>query len=174
MTKIQKNKEPARWLLRKRGEKNIKEADVARFKSELGGNDASMASGSLGPGGRRLRAVNNGGDEGLFGDDDDEEGGRRRRERELGRHGDIDEVDFDDVFEDDEQTMEVDEKEDEESKEIEVFHTPRYTYKPRELTIVSRLAFSASLTLPTRLAKVRSQKTRKTTSSSSFLATANV
>jgi transcription initiation factor TFIIF subunit alpha len=126
MTKIQKNKEPARWLLRKRGEKNIKEADIARFKSELGGDagdafGSSMASGSLGPGGRRLRAVNSGGDDGLFGDDDDEEAVRRRRQRELGRHGDLEEVDFDDVFEDDEQTMEVDEKEDEESKEIEVW-----------------------------------------------------
>jgi transcription initiation factor TFIIF subunit alpha len=124
MTKIAKNKEPARWLLKKRGVQAT-DAAVAKLKSELdverNATASSTAGGSLGPGGRRLRTVNTGADDELFGGgDDDDDPGARRRARELGRHGDLEEVDFEDVFEDDEQTMEVDEKEDEETKEIDV------------------------------------------------------
>lgn len=74
---------------------------------------------SLGPGGRRLRTVDTGG---LFGDDDDDEdggSGRRRRGRELGAEGDLDELDFEEDFADDEEKVEAD-GDDEEAKDVEV------------------------------------------------------
>ena len=74
MTQIQKNKDPERWLLRKRNGQGPSEATAAMFKSEREGSITAsgslehQSSQSLGPGGRRLRAVDTGG---LFGDDDD-------------------------------------------------------------------------------------------------------
>lgn len=122
MTQIQKNKDPERWLLRKRNGQGPSEATAAMFKSEREGSITAsgslehQSSQSLGPGGRRLRAVDTGG---LFGDDDDEEGGRRRVKRELGAEGDLDELDFEEDFADDEEKIEG-EAEDEEAKEAEV------------------------------------------------------
>ena len=57
------------------------------------------------------------GDE-FFGDDD-EEGGSGRKKREYGQEGDLDELDFEEDFADDEEKAEPD-AEDEEAKEIEV------------------------------------------------------
>jgi transcription initiation factor TFIIF subunit alpha len=121
MNQIQKNKEPERWLLRNRKGQAASEATAALLKSEASGSDGlpgSMAGSSRG--GSRLRVVDSGTDDLFGGEDEDDAEARRRRAKELGRHGDIEEVDFEDVFEDDEQTMEVDEKEDDEAKDIEV------------------------------------------------------
>ncbi len=73
---------------------------------------------SLGPGGRRLKVVDNG-MSGLFGDDEDGEGSRRQREREYGEEGDLDEQEYEEEFADDDEKMEVD-NDDEEAKELEV------------------------------------------------------
>lgn len=74
---------------------------------------------SAGPGGRQLRAVVKGS---LFGDDDDDEsqGASRRRERELGGEGDVDELDFEEDFADDDEKYPEDNQDDEETKELEV------------------------------------------------------
>jgi hypothetical protein len=87
---------------------------VALLKGEPTDADAGL---NRGPGGRRLRAVDNGDD--LFGDDD-EDGGSRQRGRELGGEGDLDELDFEEAPADDDEHMNVDDKEDEEAKELEV------------------------------------------------------
>ena len=129
MSRIQKNKDPERWLLRNRNGVAPSASTSAAFKSERAGSAAPSstslvhsASQSLGPGGRRLKMVDNGG-AGLFGDDDDdEEGGMRQRKikRELGAEGDMDELDFEETFQDDEEKMEPEDQEDEEAKELEV------------------------------------------------------
>ncbi|KAH9936959.1 hypothetical protein B0H21DRAFT_894160 [Amylocystis lapponica] len=128
MTRIQKNKDPERWLLRRRNGQAPSEETTALFKKEraasAGPSGASLvhtASHSLGPGGRRLKTVDNG-TAGLFGDDDDDDegGGRKRKmERQLGAEGDMDELDFEEGFADDEEKMEPDDQEDEEAKELE-------------------------------------------------------
>ncbi|THG95799.1 hypothetical protein EW026_g5906 [Hermanssonia centrifuga] len=126
MTQIQKNKDPERWLLRKRNGQGPSDATVAMFKSERegsivpsGSSLVHSASQSLGPGGRRLRMVDSGID-GLFGDDD-EEGvdNKRRRKRQYGAEGDLDELDFEEGFADDEEKPDVEEADDEEAKELE-------------------------------------------------------
>lgn len=128
MTQRNRNKDPERWLLRNRNGQGSADATV---KTEGGMLSASQgpslvhnAVSSLGPGGRRLRTVDSGGGGGLFGDDDegDGEGGgsrRRRRSRELGQEGDLDELDFEEDFADDEEKVEAD-GEDEDAKEAEV------------------------------------------------------
>ena len=131
MTQRNRNKDPERWLLRNRNGQGSADATV---KTEGGMLSASQgpslvhsAVSSLGPGGRRLRTVDSGGGGGLFGDDDDgdgEGGGggrRRRRSRELGQEGDLDELDFEEDFADDEEKVEAD-GEDEDAKEAEVCH----------------------------------------------------
>ena len=62
-----------------------------------------------------------------IGDDDDDDGSDRKRKfkRELGAEGFLDELDFEESFADDEEKMEVDDKEDEEAKELEVCHAIR-------------------------------------------------
>ena len=120
MSQIEKNKDPERWLLRRRNGQGPSEATAAMFKSERAGSAAPGSSGqSYGPGGRRLRTVDNG--MSLFGDDDDEEGvdRKRRMKRELGAEGDLDELDFEEDVQDDDEKIEPD-GEDEEAKELEV------------------------------------------------------
>jgi transcription initiation factor TFIIF subunit alpha len=73
---------------------------------------------SLGPGGRRLRTVNNGTNE-LF-DDDDDPNSRRRRARDFGEDGDMDEQPYEEDFADDDEKYEEDNNDDEEAKELEV------------------------------------------------------
>ena len=107
MTKLQKRKDATQWTLRQKTEQ------AAASGSSLVHN----ASQSLGPGGRRLKAVDSGGD--LFGDDADEVD-TKRRQRERGAEGDLDEVVYEEEFADDEEKMDVDDKEDEEAKELEV------------------------------------------------------
>ena len=75
---------------------------------------------SRGPGGRKLRTVDSGPSD-LFGDDE-EDGvdSKRKIKRELGQEGFLDELDFEESFQDDEDKMEADDKEDDETKELEV------------------------------------------------------
>ena len=122
MSNIKKNQDPERWLLRKRNGQGPSAETAALFKAEREGSTGPIPSSSLGPGGRRLKTVDNGMN-GLFGDDDDDdegEGRKRRMKRELGAEGDFDEIDFEETFEDDEEKMEPDDREDEEAKELEV------------------------------------------------------
>lgn len=75
---------------------------------------------SLGPGGRRLKAVDSGADN-LFGDDDEEDqDAAKRRAREYGGEGDMDEVVYEEDFADDEEKMEMEDTNDQEAKELEV------------------------------------------------------
>ncbi|KAI0921869.1 hypothetical protein AcW1_004272 [Taiwanofungus camphoratus] len=121
MSKLQRNKDPERWLLRNRNGQAPSDATTALFKSERSGSmGPSSSSQSLGPGGRRLRTVDTG-MAGLFGDEDEDDGADRKRkmQRELGAEGDVDELDYEETFQDDEEKMEPDEREDEEAKELE-------------------------------------------------------
>ncbi|OJT03740.1 Transcription initiation factor IIF subunit alpha [Trametes pubescens] len=107
MTKMQKHKD-THWTLRQRTE-----------QTSGGSSLVHSASTSLGPGGRKLRTVDNGPSE-LFGDDDEDGGdSKRKTKRELGAEGDLDELDFEDTFADDEEKMDLDDKEDDETKELE-------------------------------------------------------
>lgn len=72
---------------------------------------------SLGPGGRKLKAVDSGAN--LFDDEDEDGNGKKRRERDLGEEGDLDEQLYEEDFADDEEKAEVDDN-DEEAKELEV------------------------------------------------------
>lgn len=125
MSKIQKNKDPERWFLRNKNGQGPSEETKAMFKNERGGSVVPSgtslvhsATESLGPGGRRLRAVDSGMD--LFGDDE-EEGvdSRKKLKKEYGAEGDLDEIDFEEDFADDEEKPEPD-ADDEEAKELEV------------------------------------------------------
>lgn len=118
MDKIKKNKDPQTWLLHKKKGQGASSATAAIFKAEAEGR--SLAGGlvydtagpSLGPGGRRLRAVDSGGD--LFGDDDS-----MSVKKEDGAEGDLEELDFEEDFADDDEKMNINENEDEEAKELE-------------------------------------------------------
>jgi transcription initiation factor TFIIF subunit alpha len=116
MSQIQKNKDPERWLLHRRNGMALSAATTATLRAEAGtGTPLVQDSGqSLGPGGRRLRTVDSGGD--LFGDEEED---TKRRRRGGGAEGDIDEQIYDEDFADDEEKMEED-GEDEEAKELEV------------------------------------------------------
>ncbi|KAI0068757.1 hypothetical protein BV25DRAFT_1817668 [Artomyces pyxidatus] len=99
MAMRQRNKDPERWLLRKRNGQGPSAATSAILKSEP---DAEHATGqSLGPGGRRLRTVASD-SRGLFGDDDDEDGGRSRK-RGSGADAEYDEVPSDEEPQDDDE-----------------------------------------------------------------------
>jgi transcription initiation factor TFIIF subunit alpha len=78
------------------------------------------AAQSLGPGGRKLRAVDSGRND-LFGDDDEDGDVKRRKDKEFGGEGDLDEIVYEEDFADDEEKMDLDDP-DEEAKEIEVDH----------------------------------------------------
>jgi hypothetical protein len=166
MGQMQKNKDPERWLLRNRNGQAPSAATAAIFKTESGAGASGSGGGgasSLGPGGRRLRAVDSGAND-LFGDDDDDDAGaRRRREREMGGDGDIDEVDFEDEFADDEQTMEADDKEDDDAKELDVWINSGST-KLHRLTLIMlySVAFNGNMTLQTRLVKATKSRTMTT------------
>ena len=131
MAKHQKNKDPERWLLHNRG-KAASAATAAIFKAEAEGRSLSGGSSlvhnagqSLGPGGRKLKAVDSGAD-GLFGDDDEGGDTKRRREKELGEEGDLDEQVYEEDFADDEEKVE-DDQDDEETKELEVRCSSAFT-----------------------------------------------
>lgn len=127
MALMQKNKDPERWLIHKRNGQGPSAATSAIFRAEaegrtlVGHNSLVHTSGqSLGPGGRRLKTVDSG-MRGLF-EEDDEEGVdmKRRREKEYGGEGDLDEVEWEEDFADDDEAVDLDDTKDEEAKEIEV------------------------------------------------------
>jgi transcription initiation factor TFIIF subunit alpha len=99
--------------------KGPSEATLATLKAEAeGGHGASGSSAAAD--GSMLKTVDSGGGD-LFGDDDDEEGKmeRKRRDKEMGGEGDMDEMEYEADFADDEEKIEMD-GEDEEAKEMEV------------------------------------------------------
>ena len=112
-----------RWLMRSRNNTNGVAAPIAGGATTGASLVYDFGGRSLGPGGRRLKTVD-AGMRGLF-EEDDEEGvdTRRRREREMGGEGDMDEMEYEEEFADDEEKMDLEDTRDEEAKEIEVFHT---------------------------------------------------
>ncbi|KZS91230.1 Rap30/74 interaction domain-containing protein [Sistotremastrum niveocremeum HHB9708] len=126
IARMQKSKNPQHWLMRRKG-KQISDASAATFKAEaegrtggLGESSQISASGfTQGPGGRRLKAVDYG-QRGRFEEDDefgDSEG--RRRKKEQGGEGEIDELEFEEDFADDDEQGDPDPMDDEEAKELE-------------------------------------------------------
>ena len=124
MEQQKKNRDPEFWLMRRRNGQAPSAATSAIFKAEAEGRVLTGGSGSLvqssgqslGPGGRRLKAVDKD-TNGLF--EDDEDGEPRRRKKEDDGEGDMDEMLFDEEFADDDEGEAVD-NEDEEAKELEV------------------------------------------------------
>ncbi|KAJ3736365.1 transcription initiation factor [Lentinula guzmanii] len=119
-------RDPSTWLHQRNG-KGPSAATAAMFKAEAegqtlaGGNNSLVhqTQQSLGPGGRRLKAVDSGADD-LFGEDDDEDSGAaKRRAKEFGGEGDMDEMVYEEDFADDEEKMDVEETNDQETKELE-------------------------------------------------------
>ena len=124
MAQIQKQKDPEFWLMHKRNGQ-ASSASLATIRGQTVSSGSSLVHNvghSLGPGGRRLRTVD-AGDRGLF-EEDDEEGVdgelKRRRDRERGQEGDLDEMEYEEDFADDDDKMEPEGINDEETKEIEV------------------------------------------------------
>ncbi|KAG2754786.1 hypothetical protein P692DRAFT_20950278 [Suillus brevipes Sb2] len=123
MAKIQKNKDPERWLLHRRKGQGPSSATSEMFKAEAenrvvpGSSSLVYSSGqSRAMGGRALRTTNRGAHGG--GDDDDDEGGPRRKKEENDMEGDLDEQLFDDEFADDDEAGPAD-MDEEEAKELE-------------------------------------------------------
>ena len=125
MAQHQKQKDPEFWFLHKRNGQ-VSSATLATIRGQSVSSGSTLvhntAGHSLGPGGRRLKTVD-AGSRGLF-DEDDEEGVdgemKRKRERELGQEGDIDEMEYEEDFADDDEKPEQEAIDDEETKEIEV------------------------------------------------------
>lgn len=119
MAKIQKNKDPERWLLHRRHGQGPSAATAAMFKADpdasgvagvaaLGGNQ------SRAPGGRALRTVNRGSQ----GAEQDEEGNVRPKREDAGE-GHLDEQLFEEEVADDDE-HEAPDMDDEEARELEV------------------------------------------------------
>ena len=121
-----------------------------------GPSDATLATlkagsesrlGTAGPSGEGngLQAVDNGPTD-LFGDDDDEEEkmNKRRRQKEMGGDGDMDEMEYEADFADDEERVEAD-GDDEETKEMEAgdFLDRKSTRLNSSHRIASRMPSSA-------------------------------
>ncbi|KAG1754041.1 uncharacterized protein EDB91DRAFT_1234385 [Suillus paluster] len=120
MAKIQKNKDPERWLLHRRKGQAPSAATSEMFKAEAenrvisGSSSLVYSSGqSRAMGGRTLRTTNRGSQ---GGGDDDEGAPRRKKENDM--EGDLDEQLFDDEFADDEEAGPAD-MDEEEAKELE-------------------------------------------------------
>jgi transcription initiation factor TFIIF subunit alpha len=121
MAKWQRNKDPERWLLYNRNGKAPSSATAAVLKAEVegrisiqGSSHVHTASRSLGPGGRRLRTVDKG-TAALFGDEEDDDIKPKPKRNEA--EGDVDELVFEEDFDDDDEKVEED---NEETKETEV------------------------------------------------------
>jgi transcription initiation factor TFIIF subunit alpha len=123
MEQQKKNRDPEFWLMRRRNGQAPSAATSAIFKAEaegrvlIGGSRSLVqhAGQSLGPGGRRLKAVDKNTSD-MFEDDED---GPRRRKKEDDGEGDLDEMLFEEEFADDDEMEPVD-NDDEEAKELEV------------------------------------------------------
>ncbi|KAF8914601.1 hypothetical protein CPB85DRAFT_1218805 [Mucidula mucida] len=114
-------RDPTVWLHQRTG-RGPSEQTAAMFKAEAEGTSVDFGNSlvhtsgeSLGPGGRRLKTVDNGMNN-LFGDDED--GDRQRKEKEYGGEGDMEEQVYEEEFADDDEKMQVD-NDDEEAKELE-------------------------------------------------------
>lgn len=118
MAKIQKNKDPERWLLHRRHGQGPSAATSAMFKADPSVVGAAPlvhnASQSRAPGGRALRTVNRGSQ----GPDQDEEGNVRPKREDDGE-GHLDEQLFEEEVADDDEHEAAD-MDDEEAKELEV------------------------------------------------------
>ncbi|KAI6113677.1 hypothetical protein EV401DRAFT_2090730 [Pisolithus croceorrhizus] len=119
MARIQKNKDPERWLLHRRQGQGPSSATAAMFKADpdavVGGAPLVYnAAQSRGPGGRSLMSVNRG-SRGL--DEDEDENGRRVK-KEDDAEGHMDEQLFDDDVADDDE-HEAQDMDEEEAKELE-------------------------------------------------------
>lgn len=122
MAKIQKNKDPERWLLHRRKGQGPSSATSEMFKADSenrvisGSSSLVYSSGnSRAMGGRTLRTTNRGPQ---GGGDDDDEGAPRRKKEENDMEGDLDEQLFDDEFADDDEAGPAD-MDEEEAKELE-------------------------------------------------------
>ncbi|KIJ70562.1 hypothetical protein HYDPIDRAFT_164557 [Hydnomerulius pinastri MD-312] len=120
MAKIQKNKDPERWLLHRRNGQGPSAATAAMFKAEPGSTGPGgaplvhNAGQSRGPGGRSLKVVNRG-SQGAA--DEDEEGNIRPKKEDDGE-GHLDEQEYDEDFADDDE-HEAPNMDDDEAKELE-------------------------------------------------------
>ncbi|KAG9317293.1 hypothetical protein JVU11DRAFT_1490 [Chiua virens] len=121
MAKIQKNKDPERWLLHRRDGQKASEATSAMFKADPDAPTVvgaaplvHSASQSRGPGGRALRTVNRGSQ----GAEQDEDGDIRPKREEDDGEGHLDEQLFDEEVADDDEHEAAD-MDDEEAKELE-------------------------------------------------------
>ncbi|KIJ57035.1 hypothetical protein M422DRAFT_23152 [Sphaerobolus stellatus SS14] len=114
--KAQKNKDPERWLMRKKagGGAGPSEATLATLKREKS-NKIKFEEDD----GMTLTTVDKGEDD-LFGDDDDDDGGRsnKKNSQKYDMEGDADEVEYEDSASDDEEKEEMD-GDDEETRELE-------------------------------------------------------
>ncbi|KIK68159.1 hypothetical protein GYMLUDRAFT_36997 [Collybiopsis luxurians FD-317 M1] len=132
-------RDPSTWLHQRNG-KGPSAATAAMFKAEAEGTTVG-GSGSLvyqtqhsvGPGGRRLKMVDSGADN-LFGEDDEDSGAAKRRAREYGGDGDMDEVVYEEDFADDEEKMDMDDTNDQETRELEERLKKEYKNANKTLT----------------------------------------
>lgn len=122
--KLQKSRDPAQlWKRRKAA---LSEATLSTLKSESQSSSLSLPiktedRADFDDLGKQLRTVDAGGED-LFGmgdDDEEEKIFRKRKDRELGQEGDLDEMEYEEEFADDDEKMEMD-GDDEEVKEMEV------------------------------------------------------
>lgn len=124
MAQYAKQKNPEKWLSNRTKASDPSGSGIKVEESVNSHIPATVslvrsAGQSLGPGGKKLKAVDSGMN-GLFGDDDEEElDFKRKREREYGADMDGDEIDFEEDFADDEEKN-PEEAEDDEAKELEV------------------------------------------------------
>lgn len=128
MAKIQKNKDPERWLLHRRQGQGPSAATSAMFKADpnavIGAAPLVHTAGqSRGPGGRALRTVNRGSQ----GAEQDEEGNIRPKREDDGE-GHLDEQLFEEEVADDDEHEAVD-MDDEAAKELEVGHQTHCSYQ---------------------------------------------
>ncbi|KAJ3768443.1 hypothetical protein FB446DRAFT_276730 [Lentinula raphanica] len=94
------------------------EAEGQPFVS--GGSLVHQSQQSLGPRGRRLKAVDNGIDDTLEEDEEDSGVTAKRRAKESSGEGDVDEMVYDEYFTDDEEDMDVEKVQDQEAKDLEL------------------------------------------------------
>jgi transcription initiation factor TFIIF subunit alpha len=114
---IVQKRDPHTLLASRAGRAPTNSAPVLKTEAEGTPSLVYSSGSSLGPGGRKLKAVDSG-MSGLFDDDDEDPDSRRRRQKEYGGEGDLDEQVYEEDFADDEERVEDDH--DEEAKELEV------------------------------------------------------
>ncbi|KAJ3728338.1 hypothetical protein C8R42DRAFT_693676 [Lentinula raphanica] len=118
--------DPAHGLHRRNG-RGPSAATATTLKDEAegqpfvsGGSLVHQSQQSLGPRGRRLKAVDNGIDDTLEEDEEDSGVTAKRRAKESSGEGDVDEMVYDEYFTDDEEDMDVEKVQDQEAKDLEL------------------------------------------------------